>query len=107
MKVKSLFIISKSDLFLKTFENYFKKIGVNIFTILDATEAIHFINDLHPDVVLIKKSEYSDDEIKAISETNKEIILLLAPDTMATGFKQLTLPVNPQNLIARIESLYE
>lgn len=107
MKVKSLFIISKSDLFLKATENYFKKIGISVFTINNTTEALHFISDLTPDVVVVKSDDFLKEEIYSLTNVSQNIILLKQSIDSDSEFKQIQLPIDPAQLIMKIEQLYK
>lgn len=107
MKVKSLFIISKSDLFLKATENYFKKIGISVFTISNTVEALHFISDLTPDVVVVKSDDFLKEEINSLTNVSQNIILLQQNIDADSEFKQIQLPIDPAQLIMMIEQLYK
>lgn len=106
MKVKSLFIVSKSGLFLKALDNYFKKVGLSIFTIDHATEALHFIKDLNPDIVLVTIGDFSDLEISAISDVARRLVKLVERESENSTFPELKLPINPENLIRKLEEIF-
>ncbi len=105
MKVKKLFVISTQEMLRRTIEGYCKKQGIEIFHIDDANEAIHFINDLNPDVILLCTEQYQEDEILAIRNTQIPVIDLLSKQGNSTQ-KYLLLPVNPVSLILEIEALF-
>lgn len=103
MKVKSLFVIAKDELFLKMLDVYYKKTGVEIFTISNIDESLHFIADLNPQYILVKNENYSEEELSLLKEKNISFITL--GNNEISGYKFIKLPINPAQLLETLESI--
>lgn len=110
MKINKLFVVSKNKMLLKAIEIACKNSEKDFFTIDNFDEAVHFAEDIKPDVVVIDTSDAlleSEEFQKNMNSNFKVVKLIKKSESESTSHEGLLLelPVNPTSLWRDLEKL--
>lgn len=108
MKINKLFVVSKNKMLLKAIEIACKNSEKDFFTIDNFDEAVHFVEDIKPDVVVIDTSDAlleSKEFLGNINSNFKVVKLIEKSESSSHEDLLLELPVNPTSLWRDLEKL--
>ena len=79
MKINKLFVVSKNKMLLKAIEIACKNSEKDFFTIDNFDEAVHFVEDIKPDVVVIDTSDalLESEEFQKNMNSNFKVVKLI------------------------------